>query len=211
MSSPESTNWLCSKRETDASCCLFCRLRFIVDMLVCVCVSVCIGYGVLRCFWVRCVKSKHAHPPFVITCWYWVADAGKAQSASKNGKKSDSGSSSFFTWFIVLALLGVWTSVAVVYFDLVDYQGVLGEWSPKLASMTHEYASYVFPFISIVKKCLSVDFLSCLCQTECMIKHLLLFCVCMQTRLKTYKLTFLGPCKVIFRVFALTWCCFLCR
>lgn len=57
----------------------------------------------------------------------FVADAGKAQSASKNGKRSDSGSSSFFTWFIVLALLGVWTSVAVVYFDLVDYQGVLGE------------------------------------------------------------------------------------
>uniref|UniRef100_A0A674P8C1 Aspartyl beta-hydroxylase/Triadin domain-containing protein n=1 Tax=Takifugu rubripes TaxID=31033 RepID=A0A674P8C1_TAKRU len=52
-------------------------------------------------------------------------DATKPQSASKNGKKSDSGSSSFFTWFIVLALLGVWTSVAVVYFDLVDYQGVL--------------------------------------------------------------------------------------
>uniref|UniRef100_A0A3B4XAQ6 Aspartyl beta-hydroxylase/Triadin domain-containing protein n=1 Tax=Seriola lalandi dorsalis TaxID=1841481 RepID=A0A3B4XAQ6_SERLL len=50
----------------------------------------------------------------------------KTQSASKNGKKADSGSSSsFFTWFIVLALLGVWTSVAVVYFDLVDYQGVL--------------------------------------------------------------------------------------
>ncbi|MEQ2267334.1 hypothetical protein XENORESO_004553 [Xenotaenia resolanae] len=54
-------------------------------------------------------------------------DATKTQSASKNGKKADSGSSSssFFTWFIVLALLGVWTSVAVVYFDLVDYQGVL--------------------------------------------------------------------------------------
>lgn len=63
----------------------------------------------------------------VITCCYWVTDATKPQSASKNGKKSDSGSSSFFTWFIVLALLGVWTSVAVVYFDLVDYQGVLGE------------------------------------------------------------------------------------
>uniref|UniRef100_A0A3Q3G5V7 Aspartyl beta-hydroxylase/Triadin domain-containing protein n=1 Tax=Labrus bergylta TaxID=56723 RepID=A0A3Q3G5V7_9LABR len=55
-------------------------------------------------------------------------DGTKAQSANKNGKKADSGSSSsgsFFTWFIVLALLGVWTSVAVVYFDLVDYQGVL--------------------------------------------------------------------------------------
>ncbi|XP_037644546.1 aspartyl/asparaginyl beta-hydroxylase isoform X8 [Sebastes umbrosus] len=57
-----------------------------------------------------------------------VQDGTKTQSANKNGKKSDSGSSSsFFTWFIVLALLGVWTSVAVVYFDLVDYQGVLGK------------------------------------------------------------------------------------
>lgn len=60
----------------------------------------------------------------------WVADGTKTQSANKNGKKTDSGSSSsFFTWFIVLALLGVWTSVAVVYFDLVDYQGVLGEYT----------------------------------------------------------------------------------
>nr|XP_040027806.1 aspartyl/asparaginyl beta-hydroxylase [Gasterosteus aculeatus aculeatus] len=55
-----------------------------------------------------------------------MQDGTKTQSANKNGKKSDSGSGgSFFTWFIVLALLGVWTSVAVVYFDLVDYQGVL--------------------------------------------------------------------------------------
>uniref|UniRef100_A0AAQ6I9B0 Aspartyl beta-hydroxylase/Triadin domain-containing protein n=1 Tax=Anabas testudineus TaxID=64144 RepID=A0AAQ6I9B0_ANATE len=53
-------------------------------------------------------------------------DNAKPQSANKNGKKADSGSSSsFFTWFIVLALLGVWTSVAMVYFDLVDYQGVI--------------------------------------------------------------------------------------
>ncbi|XP_045080776.1 vicilin-like seed storage protein At2g18540 isoform X2 [Coregonus clupeaformis] len=51
---------------------------------------------------------------------------GKAQLASKNGKKPEgAGGSSFFTWFMVLALLGVWTSVAVVYFDLVDYQGVI--------------------------------------------------------------------------------------
>ncbi|XP_056276802.1 aspartyl/asparaginyl beta-hydroxylase isoform X3 [Pseudoliparis swirei] len=56
-----------------------------------------------------------------------VQDVTKSQSA-KHGKKSDNGSGgSFCTWFIVLALLGVWTSVAVVYFDLVDYQGVLGK------------------------------------------------------------------------------------
>ncbi|XP_054618671.1 aspartyl/asparaginyl beta-hydroxylase isoform X2 [Dunckerocampus dactyliophorus] len=56
-------------------------------------------------------------------------DSTKVQATSKKGKKADSGSSSstFFTWFIVLALLGVWTSIAVVYFNLVDYQGVLGK------------------------------------------------------------------------------------
>uniref|UniRef100_A0A3P9BZL2 Aspartyl beta-hydroxylase/Triadin domain-containing protein n=1 Tax=Maylandia zebra TaxID=106582 RepID=A0A3P9BZL2_9CICH len=54
-------------------------------------------------------------------------DGAKSQPSNKNGKKADSSGSSFFTWFIVLALLGVWTSVAVVYFDLVDYQGVLGK------------------------------------------------------------------------------------
>ncbi|XP_061094027.1 aspartyl/asparaginyl beta-hydroxylase isoform X7 [Conger conger] len=48
----------------------------------------------------------------------------KPQSASKNGKKGEGGHS-FFTWFMVLALLGVWTSVAVVWFDLVDYDDVL--------------------------------------------------------------------------------------
>ncbi|KAG7455126.1 hypothetical protein MATL_G00253230 [Megalops atlanticus] len=52
----------------------------------------------------------------------------KQQLASKNGKKSEGGAGgSFFTWFIVLALLGVWTSVAVVWFDLVDYESVVGK------------------------------------------------------------------------------------
>uniref|UniRef100_A0A672G4P9 Un-named hu7910 n=1 Tax=Salarias fasciatus TaxID=181472 RepID=A0A672G4P9_SALFA len=32
-----------------------------------------------------------------------------------------------FTWFVVLALLGVWSSVAVLYFDVVDYDSVLGK------------------------------------------------------------------------------------
>lgn len=31
------------------------------------------------------------------------------------------------TWFLVLALLGVWSSLAVVYFDIVDYDSVLGD------------------------------------------------------------------------------------
>uniref|UniRef100_A0A3Q3XGM4 Uncharacterized protein n=1 Tax=Mola mola TaxID=94237 RepID=A0A3Q3XGM4_MOLML len=34
---------------------------------------------------------------------------------------------SIITWFVVLALLGVWCSVAVVYFDIVDYDTVIGK------------------------------------------------------------------------------------
>lgn len=46
----------------------------------------------------------------------------------------------------MLALLGVWTSVAVVYFDLVDYQGVLGEYSiHHKYILIREYLN-VFPF-----------------------------------------------------------------
>ncbi|XP_069587499.1 aspartyl/asparaginyl beta-hydroxylase isoform X5 [Ranitomeya imitator] len=45
----------------------------------------------------------------------------------KNGKKEGLSGSSFFTWFMVIALLGVWTSVAVVWFDLVDYEEILGK------------------------------------------------------------------------------------
>ncbi|XP_054446150.1 aspartyl/asparaginyl beta-hydroxylase isoform X7 [Pteronotus mesoamericanus] len=45
----------------------------------------------------------------------------------KNGKKGVLSGSSFFTWFMVIALLGVWTSVAVVWFDLVDYEEVLAK------------------------------------------------------------------------------------
>ncbi|XDV27322.1 hypothetical protein PO909_030876 [Leuciscus waleckii] len=57
-----------------------------------------------------------------------VKKEAKPQLAHKNGKKAEvGGGTSFFTWFMVLALLGVWTSVAVVYFDLVDYQGVIGK------------------------------------------------------------------------------------
>ncbi|XP_051785127.1 aspartyl/asparaginyl beta-hydroxylase isoform X2 [Erpetoichthys calabaricus] len=45
---------------------------------------------------------------------------------NKNGKKGGGLSGkSFFTWFIVIALLGAWTSVALVWFDVVDYEEVL--------------------------------------------------------------------------------------
>lgn len=55
---------------------------------------------------------------------------------SKNGKRTEGGGGgdagggpkySVFTWIVVLGLLGVWSSVAVVYFDIVDYDTVIGE------------------------------------------------------------------------------------
>lgn len=87
-----------------------------------------------------------------------VADGAKTQSANKNGKKSDSGSSSgsFFTWFIVLALLGVWTSVAVVYFDLVDYQGVLGEYTLQV-HLVKEQPSVFFLFVVFLTSCILLE------------------------------------------------------
>lgn len=50
---------------------------------------------------------------------------------SKNGKKVEraggGGSKpSMLTWMVVLALLGVWSSMAVLYFDIVDYDSVIG-------------------------------------------------------------------------------------
>ncbi|XP_072267244.1 aspartyl/asparaginyl beta-hydroxylase isoform X13 [Pyxicephalus adspersus] len=51
----------------------------------------------------------------------------EAKHGGNNGKKEGLSGSSFFTWFMVIALLGVWTSVAVVWFDLVDYEDVLGK------------------------------------------------------------------------------------
>nr|XP_021515490.1 aspartyl/asparaginyl beta-hydroxylase isoform X1 [Meriones unguiculatus] len=45
----------------------------------------------------------------------------------RNGKRGGISGGSFFTWFMVIALLGVWTSVAVVWFDLVDYEEVLAK------------------------------------------------------------------------------------
>ncbi|XP_077592373.1 aspartyl/asparaginyl beta-hydroxylase isoform X14 [Stigmatopora nigra] len=56
-------------------------------------------------------------------------------SESKRVEKPQGGAAgtgvkySLFTWFAVLALLGVWSSVAVVYFDIVDYDGVMGKLS----------------------------------------------------------------------------------
>ncbi|XP_076829726.1 aspartyl/asparaginyl beta-hydroxylase isoform X5 [Brachyhypopomus gauderio] len=43
---------------------------------------------------------------------------------SKGSKKAEG--NSIFSWIFVLALLGVWMSVAVVWFDLVEYNSVVG-------------------------------------------------------------------------------------
>ncbi|XP_072110619.1 aspartyl/asparaginyl beta-hydroxylase isoform X3 [Mobula birostris] len=57
-----------------------------------------------------------------------MADVSDKHGTNKNGKKADGPSgSSFFMWFMIIALLGVWSSVAVVWFDLVDYEEVLGK------------------------------------------------------------------------------------
>ncbi|KFQ24719.1 Aspartyl/asparaginyl beta-hydroxylase, partial [Merops nubicus] len=52
---------------------------------------------------------------------------GGSRKKNRNGKKEGLSGSSFFTWFMVIALLGVWTSVAVVWFELVDYEEVLAK------------------------------------------------------------------------------------
>ena len=73
--------------------------------------------------------------PF-LTLWNDLPPSdGRPTTDSKNGLKSDGGvaaggvgpKTTMFTWFVVLALLGVWSSVAVVYFDVVDYDSVIGE------------------------------------------------------------------------------------
>ncbi|XP_075823118.1 aspartyl/asparaginyl beta-hydroxylase isoform X8 [Microtus pennsylvanicus] len=54
-------------------------------------------------------------------------DKEAKQGGHKNGRRGGISGGSFFTWFMVIALLGVWTSVAVVWFDLVDYEEVLAK------------------------------------------------------------------------------------
>ncbi|KAI9516599.1 hypothetical protein NQZ68_013655 [Dissostichus eleginoides] len=53
-------------------------------------------------------------------------DAAAAAAGGGGGGGGGEGAKySMFTWFVVLALLGVWSSVAVVYFDVVDYDNVI--------------------------------------------------------------------------------------
>ncbi|XP_051878678.1 LOW QUALITY PROTEIN: aspartyl/asparaginyl beta-hydroxylase-like [Pristis pectinata] len=61
-------------------------------------------------------------------CAFLAKTMTDKHGSNKNGKKGDGPSgSSFFTWFMIIALLGVWSSVAVVWFDLVDYEDVLAK------------------------------------------------------------------------------------
>ncbi|KAJ8010638.1 hypothetical protein DPEC_G00077160 [Dallia pectoralis] len=53
----------------------------------------------------------------------------KAENASAGGGGGGVSGAKIFTWVIVLALLGVWSSVAVVWLDLVDYDSVMGKLS----------------------------------------------------------------------------------
>ncbi|KAL3040609.1 hypothetical protein OYC64_011591 [Pagothenia borchgrevinki] len=52
-------------------------------------------------------------------------DAAAAGGGGGGGGGGEGAKYSMFTWFVVLALLGVWSSVAVVYFDVVDYDSVI--------------------------------------------------------------------------------------
>ncbi|KAG5268458.1 hypothetical protein AALO_G00212810 [Alosa alosa] len=49
-------------------------------------------------------------------------------AVSKNGRKAEG--NSIFSWIFVLALLGAWTAVGVVWFDIVDYDTVVGTLVP---------------------------------------------------------------------------------
>ncbi|KAF7706218.1 hypothetical protein HF521_019472 [Silurus meridionalis] len=53
-----------------------------------------------------------------------VAESQAVPAVTKSPKKSQG--HSIFSWIIVLALLGAWMSVAVVWFELVEYNNVVG-------------------------------------------------------------------------------------
>lgn len=53
------------------------------------------------------------------------SDSPAVNTAVKSDKKAER--NSIFSWLFVLAMLGVWLSVGVVWFDLVDYDNVVGK------------------------------------------------------------------------------------
>uniref|UniRef100_A0A672GAG6 Un-named hu7910 n=2 Tax=Salarias fasciatus TaxID=181472 RepID=A0A672GAG6_SALFA len=58
---------------------------------------------------------------------FWVSSCTAARLRASENTTLRKSKYSMFTWFVVLALLGVWSSVAVLYFDVVDYDSVLGK------------------------------------------------------------------------------------
>ncbi|KAK6299700.1 hypothetical protein J4Q44_G00297330 [Coregonus suidteri] len=58
-----------------------------------------------------------------------ASGGGGAASGGSGGAGGGFSGTKIFTWFMVLALLGVWSSVAVVWLDLVDYDNVIGKLS----------------------------------------------------------------------------------
>ncbi|XP_045077350.1 aspartyl/asparaginyl beta-hydroxylase isoform X10 [Coregonus clupeaformis] len=54
-----------------------------------------------------------------------ASGGGGAASVGSGGAGGGFSGTKIFTWFMVLALLGVWSSVAVVWLDLVDYDNVI--------------------------------------------------------------------------------------
>lgn len=100
---------------------------------------------IAQCQWQllkRCNCRGHAVSQWLIVLWRWfclcvcVCASLSAESPapppvavskngnSKNGKKAEG--NSIFSWIFVLALLGAWTAVGVVWFDFVDYDTVVG-------------------------------------------------------------------------------------
>ncbi|XP_061613447.1 aspartyl/asparaginyl beta-hydroxylase isoform X3 [Phyllopteryx taeniolatus] len=62
------------------------------------------------------LRETEAKPP---------PSSGSKKAAGGDAGAGTGGKYSAFTWLAVLALLGVWSSVAVVYFDIVDYDSVI--------------------------------------------------------------------------------------
>ncbi len=60
---------------------------------------------------------------YLILCIF--SDSPGGNTAIKSEKKTEG--NSFFSWLLVLALLGAWLSVGVMWFDLVDYNSVVGK------------------------------------------------------------------------------------
>lgn len=58
-------------------------------------------------------------------CVFVFSDSPSGNTAVKSEKKTEG--NSFFSWLLVLAFLGAWLSVGVMWFDLVDYNSVVGK------------------------------------------------------------------------------------